>query len=100
MATNAAVVIDLTSGQPLMVVVPDFDTQLSDPAYNPPNSTQILVPMETYQISTPDQLQSIIAAAVAQLGINVAFNNMSTSAAAITSGPDSMAESPPPSPSP
>ena len=69
MAQNAAVVIDTTTGQALMVVVVEDDSELSDPAYNPPNSTQVLVPMSTFQISTPEQLQAIVTQALAQLGI-------------------------------
>lgn len=69
-ASNAVVVIDKTTGIPIMVVVPDSDSQLKDPSFNPQNSTQILVPMETYQISSHDQLKAIIDTAVISLGIH------------------------------
>jgi hypothetical protein len=69
MATNVAVIVDAQTGQPLMVVVPDFDVQLKDPSFNPPGSQQILVPLATYNISTADQLQAIVATAVVSLGI-------------------------------
>lgn len=63
MAINAAVIVDTVTGQPLMVVVPDYDEQLKDPSFNLPGTRQILVPMDTYKISTSDQLSSIISAA-------------------------------------
>ncbi len=66
-ATNAVVVVDNATGIPIMVVVPDYDSQLSDPAFNPPNSTQILVPIETYQSLDNAGIAAIVQAAVSQI---------------------------------
>lgn len=68
---NAAVVIDKNTGQTLMVVVPDNENQLKDTAYNPPNSVQILIPLDTYRISSYDQLDGIVSQARKQMGIDL-----------------------------
>lgn len=70
-ASHAVVVINATNGQPLMVVVPDTDEQLKDPAFNPSGSVQIKIPMQDYKISSREQLKSIVDVAIAQLGIVV-----------------------------
>lgn len=76
-SSNIAVIVDSNTGQPLMVVVPDTDSQLSDPSFNPPNTKQILVPAKTYRISTHGQLSAIIdsvvkeATASSEGGVNI-----------------------------
>jgi len=69
MGKNAAVVIDVATGTPLMVIVPDHDHELEDLAFHPAGSIHVYIPMETYKISTHEQLQSIIKDAIAKAGL-------------------------------
>jgi hypothetical protein len=43
--TVDAVVYDPATGYLQMIVIPDDDRQLSDPAFNPPGMTQLRVPL-------------------------------------------------------
>ncbi len=45
---NSAIIYD-QSGEIAMIVHPDFESQLDDPAFNPPGSIQIRVPTDQYQ---------------------------------------------------
>lgn len=65
-AKDAVVVVDKNTGLPIMVVVPDFDSQLSDPAFNPPNSMQIPVSISAYQALDNAGVAAIVADATAK----------------------------------
>lgn len=47
--TSCAVIFDPITKIVQMIVVPDDDSQLTDPAFNPPGLTQQLVPIAIYQ---------------------------------------------------
>lgn len=67
--TNAAIIVDSTTGQELMAVIPDTDEQLKDPSYNQPGTMQILVPIDEFNAMTPEDLAASISTALAKAGI-------------------------------
>lgn len=46
---NAALVYDTATKNLIMLVVPDNDAQLSDPAFNPPGSGQVIIPKSIFE---------------------------------------------------
>lgn len=56
-----------------MVIVPDSDAQSTDSrnqvSFNPPGTVQIKVPMDTYQISSYQELAAIVNMGVLSMGI-------------------------------
>jgi hypothetical protein len=55
--TQDAVIVD-SSGVVHMVVIPDDDAQLSDPAFNPPGHTHLRVPWPPREGQHPDPVQA------------------------------------------
>lgn len=47
MANNNAIIYN-SLGQIVMIVVPDFDSQLNDPAFNPKGCAQVQIPVQIY----------------------------------------------------
>lgn len=47
MATVNAIILN-SAGEIAMIIKPDYDSQLDDPAFNPLNHTHIRIPVEHY----------------------------------------------------
>lgn len=48
-ASSVAVIYDPGTGLPVMIVCPDSDKELDDPAYNPKGLTQARIPVDVYK---------------------------------------------------
>lgn len=80
-ATLSRVVLDRTA-QPQMIVHPDFDSQLSDPAFAPPNTTQVDVLRTDYVSATSRRDLLAILATYTQANHPV-FSNILTARVAV-----------------
>jgi len=78
--TQDAVIYDPLTGNVAMIVIPDDDTQLGDPAFNPKGLTQLRVPSSSDPVSNAAKINSKIKLPVTTAAsVGVALGNVSVS---------------------
>lgn len=58
--SQVGIVYDAVTGAQVMVIVPDHDWELDDPAYAPPGTKQMRVPIDQFRSLAPADVRALI----------------------------------------